>query len=474
MISDRFLPDKAIDVIDEAAAMVKMSVDAKPEVMDRSERRIRQLEIERAALRKEHDDVSRKRLAELEEQLHVEKKQYGALEQQWKDEKKPLEEVQQITQQVEQLKNQFAVAERSGDYARASQIKYGSLNQLEKTLAEKQNKLADRKLTFIKNIVDEDDVAHVLARWMKIPVEKLQASEAERLLNLEDELHKRVVGQREAITAIANTIRIHRAGMSEPNRPFGSFLFLGPTGVGKTEVARTLADYLFSNERAMIRIDMSEYMEKHSVARLIGSPPGYVGYEHGGQLTEQVRRHPYSVILCDEIEKAHSDVHNIFLQMLDEGTLTDGQGRTVSFNNAIIVMTSNVGSLQILEHGSVTPELKKELDAQLLMQFRPEFINRLDQVIYFEPLSEGDVEHIIRIQLQKVVDRMAQQEKRLVVSDAAIRRLRDVGHIPEFGARPLKRAIQQHIIGAVARFILEHPKAHTITVDATNTAFVVS
>ncbi|MDQ5941088.1 MAG: ATP-dependent Clp protease ATP-binding subunit ClpB, partial [Candidatus Dependentiae bacterium] len=333
MIPDRFLPDKAIDLIDEAASMVKMAVDAKPEEMDRLERTIRQLEIERAALTRERDEASQKRLAEVNETLQERKKEFSALEKRWQAERKPLEDIKGLQQKIEQARTDFAIAEREGNYSRASQIKYGTLNELERQLAEKQQTIGSNTTGLIKEQVDEDDIAHVLARWIRVPVEKLQASDSEKLLHLEEVLEERVVGQREAISAIANTIRVHRVGLAQPNRPFGSFLFLGPTGVGKTEIAKALADYLFNDERKLIRIDMSEYMERHAVARLIGAPPGYVGYEQGGQLTEQVRRNPYSVVLLDEIEKAHPDVHNVFLQLLDDGSLTDGQGRRVSFAN---------------------------------------------------------------------------------------------------------------------------------------------
>lgn len=468
MIPDRFLPDKAIDLIDEAASMVKMAVDAKPEEMDRLERTIRQLEIERAALTKERDEASQKRLVEVNEALAERKKEFSTLEKQWQAERKPLEEINQLQQKIEQARNDFAIAEREGNYSRASQIKYGQLNDLERQLMHKQQELGANKTSLIKEQVDEDDVAHVLARWIRVPVEKLKESDGEKLLHLEDVLGQRVVGQKEAISAIANTIRVHRVGLAQPNRPFGSFLFLGPTGVGKTEIAKTLADYLFNDERKLIRLDMSEYMERHAVARLIGAPPGYVGYEQGGQLTEQVRRNPYSVVLCDEIEKAHPDVHNIFLQLLDDGALTDGQGRRVSFVNTVIIMTSNIGSDKIMAAGSVTPELKRELDRLLFSHFRPEFINRLDNIIYFSALSEEQVASIVQLQTAQVVARLAIQGITLHITDAADKELASVGYNKEFGARPVRRAITQYVVNPLASFLLRHPNNKSVTVDCVN------
>jgi len=465
MVPDRFLPDKAIDLIDEAASMVKMAVDAKPEEMDRLERTIRQIEIERASLTKERDEASKKRLAEINQILDERKKEFGALEKQWHAERKPLEEMKLLKQKIEHARNDFAIAEREGNYSRASHIKYGILNELEKQLSEKQQLLSANKMVLIKEQVDEDDIAHVLARWIRIPVEKLQESDSAKLLHLEAVLGKRVIGQTEAIEAISNTIRVHRVGLAQPNRPFGSFLFLGPTGVGKTEIAKTLADYLFNDESKLIRIDMSEYMERHAVARLIGAPPGYVGYEQGGQLTEHVRRNPYSVLLCDEIEKAHPDVHNIFLQLLDEGALTDGQGRRVSFANCVVIMTSNIGSDKIMAAGSVTPALKQELDKQLLVHFRPEFINRLDSIIYFAALSHEQVQQIVRLQVSQVATRLAAQDIVLHLSDAALNMLGEVGYTKEFGARPVRRAITQYIVNPLALFLLRNQGVREVWID---------
>lgn len=465
MLSDRFLPDKAIDLVDEAASMVKMAVDAKPEEMDRLERRIRQLEIEKASLTKEKDEASQKRRAEVEETLAHDKSEYDAMESQWQAERKPLEEIKQLKQHIEQARNDFATAERAGDYTRASQIKYGTLTGLEQELHEKQAQLGGASTQLIKELVDHDDVAHVLARWIKVPVEKLQESESEKLLKLEQVLSERVVGQDEALNAVANTIRVHRAGLAQEGRPFGSFLFLGPTGVGKTEVAKTLADYLFSDERKMIRLDMSEYMERHAVARLIGAPPGYVGYEQGGQLTEQVRRNQYSVILCDEIEKAHPDVHNIFLQILDDGKLADGQGRTINFANCVIIMTSNIGAHKILAAGSVNDALKVELDADLLKAFRPEFINRLDSIIYFNALGQKQVRAIVDLQVEQLIGRSAVQEVVLTVTAAARDQVATLGFSPEFGARPAKRAIMQHMVNPLAQYMLANSDAKKVNID---------
>lgn len=473
MIPDRFLPDKAIDLIDEAASMVKMAVDAKPEEMDRLERMIRQMEIERAALMKEKDEASQKRLAEVNTGLQERKVEFAALEKRWQAERKPLDDIKVLQQKIEQARNDFAIAEREGNYSRASHIKYGVLNDLERQLEVKKADVGTNKTHLIKEQVDEDDIAHVLARWIRVPVEKLQESDNAKLLNLEKILEQRVVGQHEAITAIANTIRVHRVGLAQPNRPFGSFLFLGPTGVGKTEIAKTLADYLFNDERKLIRLDMSEYMERHAVARLIGAPPGYVGYEQGGQLTEQIRRNPYSVLLCDEIEKAHPDVHNIFLQLLDDGALTDGQGRRVSFANCVVIMTSNIGSAHIVAADSVTPALKNELDALLLAHFRPEFINRLDNIIYFSALSEKEIVQIVRLQIGAVVQRVAAQGIELCVTDGAHEEIASVGFNREFGARPIRRAISQQIVNRLATFLLNSPGIKKVTVDYVNGEWVV-
>ncbi|MFI5332894.1 MAG: ATP-dependent Clp protease ATP-binding subunit [Candidatus Babeliales bacterium] len=462
-IPDRFLPDKAIDLVDEAAAMVKMSIDSQPESIDKLQRHIRQLEIEKVALTKEKEDAAAQaRLADLEKELANLKEEYNTLINRWKAERAPLEKINKLKEELESATYKFHSAERDGDYAKASEIKYGMIAKLEKEIAKEQEKIKGLKTTLIKQQVDEYDIANVLSRWTKIPVEKLQASETEKLLSMEDVLKKRVIGQDEAITAITHAIQMHRTGLTNPNRPIGSFLFLGPTGVGKTEVAKTLADFLFNDPHKMIRIDMSEYMEKHSVARLIGAPPGYVGYEEGGQLTEQVRRNPYSVVLFDEIEKAHPDVFNIFLQILDEGHLTDGQGRVVSFKNCIIIMTSNIGSELILQAQELTEKIKESITALLRKTFRPEFLNRIDAIIFFRMLTEEDVATIARIQIRELENRLKEQQITLTVHDKVIKHIAQVGYEKEFGARPLKRTIQNLITVPLSQFILKHPDEKNI------------
>ena len=461
-IPDRFLPDKAIDLVDEAAAMVKMSIDSQPLEIDQLERKIRQLEIEKVALTKESDDVSKARLAELEKELAELKEKNQALVARWKSEKAPLERIRALKEAIDEAHLQFMSAEREGDYARASEIKYGKLVRLEKELTAEQEKLKTLSPSLIKEEVDESDIAKVLSRWTGIPAEKLQTSEMERLLSMEDTLKKRVIGQDEAIAAVAHAIQAHRTGLTDPRRPIGSFLFLGPTGVGKTEVAKTLAEFLFNDEKRLIRIDMSEYMEKHAVARLIGAPPGYVGYEEGGQLTEAVRRHPYSVVLFDEVEKAHPDVFNIFLQILDEGHLTDSQGRTVSFKNTIIIMTSNLGSEIILAARGITEEVKRQVEALLRKTFKPEFLNRIDAIAFFNGLSQKDVARIAKIQLEEVTKRLSERHIAISFDESVIEFLAEHGYEPEFGARPLKRAIQQYVTAPLSQFLLKTPGAHTI------------
>jgi ATP-dependent Clp protease ATP-binding subunit ClpB len=456
-IQERFLPDKAIDLIDEAASMVKMAIDSKPEELDRVERMISQLEIEKVALTKEKDEVSKGRLLELEKELFEAKERDKKLKDQWKAERKPLEELQLLHEKIDALKIEFAHAEREGDYTKASMIKYGKLAELEKKVAEQEERLKEMKSRMTKEEVDEDDVAAVLSRWLKIPVEKIKEDDSHKLLQLESVLHERVIGQDEAISKVAQIIRVHRAGIVDQKKPIGSFLFLGPTGVGKTEVAKTLAEYLFNDEHAMIRVDMSEYMEKHSVARLIGAPPGYVGYEEGGQLTEQLRRHPYSILLFDEVEKAHQDVFNIFLQMLDEGHLTDSQGRKISCKNTIIIMTSNIGSSVMLEAKKVDQSVKNEVQKLLFSFFRPEFLNRIDETIYFMPLSKEQMGAIVEIQLAQVISRVIEKGVSLTISSEAKAFLVEQGYVPEFGARPLKRAIQQYLVNPLAYALLKEP-----------------
>jgi len=468
-ITDRFLPDKAIDLVDEAASMVKMVIESKPEALDKLDRKIRQLEIEKVALTKEkEDEASKYRLAELEKELANLKEQHQQLFNEWQAEKAPLEKINKIKEDIEQATYKYTLAEREGDFAKASEIKYGKLNQLENKLKEEQAKLKKAGTKLIKEEVDEDDIAKVLSRWTHIPVEKLKESETQKLLHMDEILKKRVIGQEEAIEKITHAIQAHRAGLTDPNRPIGSFLFLGPTGVGKTEVTKVLADYLFNDPKRMIRIDMSEYMEKHSVARLIGAPPGYVGYEEGGQLTEQVRRHPYSVILFDEVEKAHPDVFNIFLQILDEGHLTDGQGRTISFKHSIIIMTSNIGSDLILEAKKITDEVRKTIDVLLHKMFRPEFLNRIDAIIYFTSLTQKDVEKIARLQLNDLTARLTDRHIELMFDNAVVSHVAKEGYVPEFGARPLKRVITQEIVVPLSQYILAHPDTKTLRIEMKN------
>lgn len=464
-IPDRFLPDKAIDLVDEAASMVKMAIDSQPEALDKLDRKIRQLEIERVALTKEKDEASKKRLQELEKELADIKEEHTHLLNRWKSERAPLEKIQALKEKIEQTQNAYQNAERSGDYAKASEIKYGKLAALEKELTDQEKSINGTDKHLIKDYVDEHDIAKVLARSTGIPVEKLESTETQKLLSMQSELQKRVVGQDEALQQIAQAIQMHRAGLTDINRPIGSFLFLGPTGVGKTEVAKSLADFLFNDPHKMIRIDMSEYMEKHTVARLIGAPPGYIGYEEGGQLTEAVRRNPFSVVLFDEIEKAHPDVFNIFLQILDEGHLTDSQGRTVSFKNTIIIMTSNIGSHIILEAKKIDDAVKEKVQELLAKQFRPEFLNRIDAIVFFNRLTEKSVENIAKIQLALLEKRLAGQQISLTISESVVQKIAHEGYEPEYGARPLKRAIQQFITVPLSQFILRNPEKKEIHVD---------
>lgn len=473
-IPDRFLPDKAIDVIDEAAAMIKMAIESKPELIDQLERRMRQLEIEKVALTKEKNDpASAIRLKELEKELTGITEQHKKLFDQWKAEKEPLEKMVKLREQIEKATREYQAAERMGDYAKASEIKYGVLTRLEKETALEQEKLKNLKSTLIKEEVTEDDIAAVVARWTKIPVEKLQASETQKLLMLAQTLKEQVIGQDEAVERVAHAVQMHRAGLTDPHKPIGSFMFLGPTGVGKTEVAKAIAGILFNDPRKLIRIDMSEYLEKHAVARLIGAPPGYIGYEEGGQLTEQVRRNPYSVILFDEIEKAHPEVFNLFLQILDEGHLTDGQGRTVSFKNCIIIMSSNIGSAIILKSPKITDAVKSQITEQLNTIFKPEFLNRIDAIIFFKSLTPADVVKIAHIHVQELVRRLRARSIELIVTDAALKQVAERGYQEEYGARPLKRAIQEYITIPVSRFLLEHSGVKNIMIDYKNDMFIV-
>ncbi len=467
-IPDRFLPDKAIDLIDEAASMVKISIDSQPEEIDKLDRKIRQLEIEKLALKKETGSAIEVRLTDLEKELAELKEKHKTLYNRWQVQKAPLEKINKLKEEIDEAKVAYQAAERRDDYAKASEIKYGKLDKLEKKLADEQNKLKNIDTSLVKQEVDEHDIAIILSRWTKIPIEKLSLSETQKLLNMENLLKNRVIGQDEALQKVAHAIQVHRAGLADPNKPIGSFLFLGPTGVGKTEVARTLADFLFNDPQKMIRIDMSEYMEKHSVARLIGAPPGYVGHEEGGQLTEQVRRHPYSVVLFDEIEKAHSDVFNIFLQILDEGKLTDGQGRIVSFKNCIIIMTSNIGSDLLLANTTIDDTVKAEIDKLLHMRFKPEFLNRIDAIVFFKALDLADIEKIAIIQIKELEKKLAAKNIKTIITDTLIKTVAERGYSKEFGARPLKREIHNFIYVPVSQFLLENPDVKEIKLDASN------
>ena len=454
-ITNRQLPDKAIDLIDEAAAQIRMELDSKPETMDRIDRRLIQLKMERLALEKEHDDASKKRLADLQDEIHKLEKEYADLEEVWQAEKATIQGSAGIKEEIDRLRVELEAAKRRGDYAAMSEIQYGKIPALEKQLAHSESAESKPQHTLVRSEVTEEEIAQIVSRWTGIPVAKMLEGEKEKLLALESALGARVVGQETAVEAVANAIRRNRAGLSDPNRPIGSFLFLGPTGVGKTELCRTLAEFLFDSDEAMVRIDMSEFMEKHSVARLIGAPPGYVGYDQGGYLTEAVRRRPYSVILFDEIEKAHADVFNILLQVLDDGRLTDGQGRTVDFRNTVIIMTSNLGSHLIQEmNGGDYEAMKVAVMEVVATHFRPEFINRIDETVVFHALGKEHMQGIANIQLQRLRKRLAERELGLDISPAALAQLVEVGYDPVFGARPLKRAIQTYLENPLAQRIL--------------------
>ena len=453
-ISDRQLPDKAIDLIDEAASSIRMEIDSKPLPLDRLERRIIQLKLEQQALKKEDDDASRKRLEMLEKELAEKEREYAELEEVWKSEKAALSGTQHIKEELENARTQMEQARRAGDLNKMSELQYGVIPSLEKQLAQAETG-EGKEMTLLRYRVTDEEIAEVLSRATGIPVAKMMEGEKEKLLRMEEELHKRVIGQNEAVDAVANAIRRSRAGLSDPNRPIGSFLFLGPTGVGKTELCKTLAKFLFDSEDAMVRIDMSEFMEKHSVSRLVGAPPGYVGYEEGGYLTEAVRRRPYSVILLDEVEKAHHDVFNILLQVLDDGRLTDGQGRTVDFRNTVVIMTSNLGSDLIQGNQEESYDDMKALVMSVVSQhFRPEFINRIDETVVFHPLNKDNIRAIAEIQLKRLINRMESRGYVLTFTDATLDFIREIGYDPIYGARPLKRAIQQEIENPLAQQIL--------------------
>ncbi|HHF0539129.1 TPA: ATP-dependent chaperone ClpB [Vibrio alginolyticus] len=454
-VSDRQLPDKAIDLIDEAASSIRLQIDSKPESLDKLERKIIQLKIEQQALSNEHDEASEKRLKALNEELNEKEREYAELEEVWNTEKAALSGTQHIKSELEQARMDMEFARRAGDLNRMSELQYGRIPELEKQL-DLATQAEMQEMTLLRNKVTDNEIAEVLSKQTGIPVSKMLEAEKEKLLRMEDVLHNRVVGQSEAVSVVSNAIRRSRAGLSDPNRPIGSFLFLGPTGVGKTELCKTLASFMFDSEDAMVRIDMSEFMEKHSVARLVGAPPGYVGYEEGGYLTEAVRRKPYSVILLDEVEKAHPDVFNILLQVLDDGRLTDGQGRTVDFRNTVVIMTSNLGSSRIQENFATLDYqgIKSEVMDVVSKHFRPEFLNRVDEIVVFHPLGQEHIKSIASIQLERLAKRLEEKGYQLEVSDKALDLIAQVGFDPVYGARPLKRAIQQNVENPLAKSIL--------------------
>ena len=477
-ISDRKLPDKAIDLIDEAASRIRMEIDSKPESMDRLDRRLIQLKIEREAVKKDTDEASRKRLQALEQDISGLEKEYADLEEVWKAEKAAVQGSQHVKEALDQARGEVEAARRAGDLARMSELQYGRIPELEKQLHQASTDESHSETRLLRNRVTDEEIAEVLARWTGIPVSKMLEGEREKLLRMENEIHQRVIGQDEAVRAVADAIRRSRAGLSDPNRPYGSFLFLGPTGVGKTELSKALAEFLFDAQESMVRIDMSEYMEKHSVARLIGAPPGYVGYEEGGHLTEAVRRRPYAVILMDEVEKAHSDVFNILLQVLDDGRLTDGHGRTVDFRNTIIIMTSNLGSdhIQELAGEENYAQMKAQVMEVVGHHFRPEFINRVDDIVVFHPLAQEQLLDIARIQVRFLQSRLAARDLGFEVTEAALAKLSEAGFDPVYGARPLKRTIQVQLENPLAQEILagRFEPGETIMVDVAGGKFVFS
>jgi ATP-dependent Clp protease ATP-binding subunit ClpB len=468
-ISDRFLPDKAIDLIDEAAARLRTQIDSKPQVLDETDRQVMQLEIERQALKKEHDKASQQRLANIEKELADLKEKSHELQTRWQTEKKAIAELRTTKEKIDQARQEMERAERQSDLETVARLRYGTLRDLEKKQGDEERHLKDLQAhggALLKEEVDAEEVAQIVSRWTRIPVSKLLEGETQKLIHMEERLRERVVGQEEALRAVSNAVRRARSGLQDPNRPIGSFIFLGPTGVGKTELARALAEFLFDDERAMVRIDMSEYQERHTVSRLIGAPPGYVGYEEGGQLTEAVRRRPYSVVLFDEIEKAHTDVFNVLLQLLDDGRLTDGQGRTVDFRNTLVIMTSNLGSelWSAREPGEVTRE---RISQALREHFRPEFLNRIDEIIVFHSLRREDLVQVVDIQLHHVSALLAQRGFQLDLRPSAREYLAEVGYDADFGARPLKRAIQRELQDPLALRILagDFHEGETIRVE---------
>ncbi len=475
-IPDRHLPDKAIDSIDEAASMVRLTLDSRPTELDQLSRRIRQLEIERTALAREKDPASRTRLGQLEKELANLKERESTLQARWKKEREHVEQLRALRTQLEQAKSDGEQAERTGDLEAAARLRYGTIPELQKKVeALSKSVEGERETGLLREEVTDEDVALVVSRWSGVPVSRMLQGEKDRLLHMEEELKQRVVGQDEAVTAVAKAVRRSRSGLGDPNRPIGSFLFVGPTGVGKTELAKALATFLFHTEKALVRIDMSEYMEKHTVARLIGAPPGYVGYEEGGQLTERVRTHPYTVLLFDEIEKAHPDVVNVLLQLMDDGRLTDGQGRTVDFRNTLVILTSNLGS-ELIQDARSDEERRKLLEPALRAHFRPEFLNRLDEIVIFHALGEREIAEIVDLQLAQVEARLADRRIRLKATEAAKKRLAGAGFDPQFGARPLKRTIQRLVVDPLTAKLLagEVKDGSEVSVDATGDAISLS
>ena len=478
-ISDRFLPDKAIDLVDEACAMIRTEMDSSPAEMDDLQRKIMQLEIEEAALKHETDNLSKERLEVIRREIAEMRDEYSVMKAKWENEKNSIAKVQKLREDIEQVNAQIEKAEREYDLNKAAELKYGRLPELQKQLAE-QEKIAEdaKEASLLRDKVSEEEIAKIISRWTGIPVAKLVEGEREKLLHLDDILHRRVVGQEEAVTKVSEAILRSRAGIRDENKPIGSFLFLGPTGVGKTELAKALAESLFDDEKNIVRIDMTEYMEKYSVSRLIGAPPGYVGYEEGGQLTEAVRRKPYSVVLFDEVEKAHPDVFNVLLQVLDDGRITDSQGRTVDFKNTIIILTSNIGSSYILEgieNGEISQQAKDSVNALLKSSFRPEFLNRLDEIVFYKPLSKAEIGRVVDLLLENLKNRLADRQLGIVVTDAAKQFIIDNGYDEIYGARPLKRFIQQKVETLVAKQIIaKDPKGGTVfTVDSDGTQLVL-
>ncbi len=478
-ISDRFLPDKAIDLVDEACALIKTEMNSMPSEMDEKMRRIMQLEIEETSLKQDDDPKSKAHLAEIEKQLSEQRDEFNAMKAKWEAEKVEIGKVQALREQIETVSNEITAAENAYDLNKAAELKYGKLPQLQKELAEAEAKNASRENTLLRDHVTEEEIAQIVSRWTGIPVAKLLESERKKLLHLDEVLHRRIVGQDDAVQRVCDAILRSRAGIQNPNRPIGSFLFLGPTGVGKTELCKALAEALFDSERNMVRIDMSEYMEQYSVARLIGAPPGYVGYDEGGQLTEAVRRKPYAVVLFDEVEKAHPDVLNVLLQVLDDGRITDGQGRTVDFKNTIIILTSNIGSDTLLEgmdeQGQLRPGVEDWVRNELKTRFRPEFINRLDEIAFFKPLTGENLKNIVELLLKDLEKRLASRSYRLTVTEAAKQYIVENGSDPQFGARPLKRFIQSHAESLLARYIIRESPAEgtTLTLDADGNGLTV-